>query len=259
MSLIDKIKDIVVSPLTAVLMRRNPVLKAAVLRSSELWNSAGYDRVFNEETKNALSEQLWIRLQDIIRDANPVMKCRQALCDAVLELSNYQVLVLPPPPELDTTGLRGTQGITGELKPRLLEISEKNETLRELVYGAFPGKPTYEEVWNLVAGLHWRNAWWTETINAARNALGDCNAVQDRDWYRPFLHAMCVFAEDTYRKDIGMPPAIPGDGFPAPLVYSSLLQAVLRGDRYPDLSWRELYGDMIARGELRPPFPADRS
>jgi len=258
--MVGKLKDIITFPLAAFLIRRNPVLKAAVLRSSEIWNSAGYDSVFNEETKNSLSDQLWMRLQEIIRDQNPVMKCRQALCDAVIELADYQVLVLPPPPEPDPTGLRGTQGITGELKSHLLEIADKNKNLREIVYGAFPGKPTYEEVWDLVAGLHWRNYWWAETINAARRALMDCNEIPERDWYRPFLHAACVFAESIYRQDIGLPPAVSGGGTTdlVPLAYSCFMHAVLGGDRYPDLTWRELCKDQIAQGELRPPFPTNQ-
>lgn len=185
------------------------------------------------------------------------MKCRQALCDAVIELSDYQVLFIPPPPEPDPTGLRGTQGITGELKPHLLEIAKKNESLREIVYGSLPGEPTYEEVWNLVVGFYYRNYWWAETINAARCALGDHNDIPERDWFRPLVHATSVFAEDVYRRDIGMPSAIVGEGSTAlvPLAYSTFLHVVLKGDRYPDLAWRELSKDQIARDELRPPFP----
>ena len=92
MSILGGLKDTIGLLLRVALFGRNPVLKAAGLRSLETWGALGLDHAFNKETGRALGEQQFALLQSIVRDQNPVMKCRQALCDAVIELSEPRFL-----------------------------------------------------------------------------------------------------------------------------------------------------------------------
>ena len=97
-----------------------------------------------------------------------------------------------------------------------------------------------------------------ETFTACRVNLGDNNSDEDRDWYRPFLHAQCVFSESLFRQDLELGPA-PGirDETLVPVIYSTFMNIVLSGDRFPDLAWREQFKKDIEDGSLLPPFPAD--
>ena len=230
---------------------KSPVLAAALLRSSEVFDSLPLKEHCNEETRDKLSRGLLDKVYGIIGAPNPVAKCREELVSLVIELTGYQVLIIPPEPDADPTRLRGTQGVTGGLKAHLLEISEANKQIKELMHG-WTENPTYDDVSDAVLLRYWVCHWYAETISACRITLGDYNPVEGRDWYRPFYHSQCVFAEDMYRKEIGLPPA--DVGMIESLAYSTFMSSVLRGEKYPDLAWTEHYKDMIERGDLRPPF-----
>jgi hypothetical protein len=103
---------------------------------------------------------------------------------------------------------------------------------------------------------YWRDWWFLETINAVRIALKDCNQIDGKDWLKPFVHASCVFYEDIYRNELGLPSAITENGVGViPLMYSTFSDTVMSGEQYPDLAWREHYADAIQEGRLKPPFP----
>ena len=232
----------------------NPVLRAALVRSSTVYDALPLKDIISKETSHTLSSQVLERVYGIINAANPVLKCREELTGAILQYAKYQVLILPPEPEEDPTELRGTQGVSGELKPLLLEIAEKSKDIKELMHGVVE-KPTYDDVWNSALFHYWKYHWFAETFNACRIALNDHNPVDGKDWYKPFIHAMCVWEEFQYRKDLGMPSAISGD---SPSLtefnYSTFLDTVLSGAQYPDLDWKEQFKDAIEDGSLRPPF-----
>jgi hypothetical protein len=233
---------------------KSPVLTAALLRSSTVFDNLPLKKQCSAETRTKLSRGLLEKVYGIIGAPDPILKCRQELAGIVIELSQWQVLVLPPEPEADPTRMRGTQGVTGRLKQHLLEISKKDKKLKELMHG-WTENPTYDDVWEAVLTQYWVCYWFAETINACRIALGDCNAATGRDWYQPWYHSMCVWAEHAYRREAGLPLAIEGKNESiTALAYSTFLDSVLAGDRYPDLFWKEHYKEMIERGELQPPF-----
>jgi hypothetical protein len=189
----------------------------------------------------------------IISAPSPVSKCREELVNAVIELTHYQVLIIPPEPESDESGMRGTQGVTGQLKPLLLDISKRNGLVIELMRAAGVNEPTYNNVWDAVLLRYWCFYLLSQTLNACRVALDDYNPNPGRDWYKPFYHAMCVCAEDTYRWDLGLKSAIPNDALTT-LAYSTVANFVIAGHRNPDLAWKEACSGLIKGGDLRPPF-----
>ena len=237
-------------------LEEHPVLKAAMLVSADVFDNTGL-REFSDETKETLANGLLEKIYHIISSDDKISTCRSHFTEAILELADYQVLILPPAPEEDPTGLRGTQGISGDLKPLLLEISKNNQRIKELMYG-ITNNPTYDDVYDTVLVQYWRSYWWSQTFTACRVKLGDNNSDEDRDWYRPFLHAQCVFSESLFRQDLELGPA-PGirDETLVPVSYSTFMNIVLSGDRFPDLAWREQFKKDIEDGSLLPPFPAD--
>lgn len=234
-------------------IERSPILRAALFRSSAAFASTGL-KDFSEKVKIDMSEELLNCLTDIVYSKDRVDRCRYFFVSAVVEFCKYQVLVLPPMPEDDETGLRGTQGVSGELKPLLLDICQKNAQIKEVMYGLVDN-PTYGDVWDTVLVHYWKWWWWTETLNVCRIEMGDSNPIKENDWNRPFIHAMCVFSEDGFRRDLGMPPG-PGIVEPslAPLQYSTFVNFVLNGERFPDLAWRTYYKESIDGNVLCPPY-----
>ncbi len=81
-------------------------------------------------------------------------------------------------------------------------------------------------------------------FEAIRDALNDIHPNTEKDWYEPFVHAMCASEEHDFREAIGMPDVIEKDGsmgnFGA-LKYSTYWNIVMSGAKYPNLEWEEAW------------------
>jgi hypothetical protein len=221
--------------------RENPVLNAIVKESAVIYEQAGLRDYITEEERSELSRQLFLEINSICNAAEPVLACRDRLAKTMLKFASYQVLVIPPMPEEDTSGLRGQPGITGQLKERMLQIVQKNDVLRAEMYGATDSR-SYEALWEVVQRSYWKSYWFLETFNAARVEMNDVE--KGNDWYRSFMHAACANQEHQYRWELEMPPALAEDvARVASTAYSVFTDIVLSGEQNPATEWRACHKD----------------
>ncbi|NOX70206.1 MAG: hypothetical protein GXP15_13540 [Gammaproteobacteria bacterium] len=220
--------------------RQNPLLIATVEKSSHIYHRIPLREFIDEAKRQQLSRQLYLDINEICNSTDPVTSCREKLAATMLDFARYQVLVIPPIPEDDASGLRGQPGISGELGEHIFSLAEKNESLSaELRDFAEPRTP--DTVWNFVQQSYWMTYWFLETINAARIELGDRD---EEDWYRSFMHAACANREHIYRRDLALPSCFePHVADIAPTAYSIFTDIVLSGAGNPGREWREYYRD----------------
>lgn len=219
----------------------NPVLHAAVRKSSAIYDQIPLCDYITEETRSELSRQLFREIYAICNASNPMLACRDKLATAMLKFASYQVLVIPPAPEEDPSGLRGQPGITGNLKERLVQIVQKNNSLRSEMYEATDSR-SYEALWEVLQRSYWKSYWFLGTINAARIEMDDVD--KDHDWYRSFMHAACANQEHVYRWELEMPPAFAEDvAKVASTAYSVFTDIVLSGEQNPATEWRACHKD----------------
>ena len=221
--------------------RQNPVLLSTVDKSSIIYDQIPLKNFVGDDARGVLARNLYLVINEICNSFDPVMAWREKLAAKMIEFASYQVLVIPPPPENDPSGLRSQPGITGGLKEHLGRIAEANSHLRSEIYGKTK-LPTLDIIWDLVQQSYWQTYWFLETFNSARIELGDYS--KDRDWYMPFKHAVCANYEHIYRREAGLPPAFDEDTAAlAPTAYSIFTDIVLSGAKDPGLEWRDYYKD----------------
>jgi hypothetical protein len=80
-------------------------------------------------------------------------------------------------------------------------------------------------------------------LDAARRALGDCDADPRRDWLAPAWVSACIFREDVYRGELGLPGLLP----PAQAMYCSGWHELAEaGERHLrqlwETGWQEMFG-----------------
>ena len=85
-----------------------------------------------DESKRSAYVKILTDVQESIAQPDPVQGVRLRILYLIIETAFYQVLVIPPKPELDESGLRSFEGITGELKSHIPELVAKDEHLKEL-------------------------------------------------------------------------------------------------------------------------------
>jgi hypothetical protein len=124
---------------------------------------------------------------------------------------------------------------------------QKDKRLREFMH-AFDHARSFADVWDCVL-FRYRISWaWAEFHQRLRTPLRDRNPSESRDWYRPFLAAMCAWEEHQYREALRWPSALTDDPADAPLValaYSTFMNNVIDGATYPDLAWRDAVGEFV--------------
>lgn len=236
-----------------VIAKRREAKQAAQLLQSPYYTALrqALDVYWTNEPAHAgqVSAQLMIDVREqfiqegmaIANSENPVLENRKRLAAAVAECARLQVLVLPPIPEPDGTGIRGQWGVSGELKSRLLELATANKDLREWLYG-FEGMDTWNAIWNAVLLRYWIVLARANVLSALRGPLDDSHPVRERDWFKPFLATQCGRYEHEYRESLGMPSNLATDHFAATMQCMKLalfVNCVVQGARYPDLDWRD--------------------
>jgi hypothetical protein len=80
--------------------------------------------------------RIWAgKVSEILESSDPLQKARSEIVSFVIALAPFQVLVLPPLPAVDETGLRGWLGISGELQRQLELVSSTDEPLATYLQG----------------------------------------------------------------------------------------------------------------------------
>jgi hypothetical protein len=221
--------------------RQNPVLLSTVDISSKIYDGIPLRNFIGDDARGTLARELFLEINGICNAFDPVVACREKLAKTMIKFASFQVLVIPPPPEADPSGLRSQPGISGELTEHLVQIAENNYELRSELSAAMDAR-TFDALWESLQRSYWQAYWFLETFNAARVELGDCKGEQD--WFLPFKHAVCANYEHIYRRELDLPSAFDEDlASIAPDAYSIFTDIVLSGAEDPDLEWRDYYKD----------------
>ena len=157
----------------------------------------------------------------------------------MLRFALYQVLVIPPPPADDKSGLRGLPGITGELKTHITKLAHDNMSLRSDLH-ASPHFDDARPVDERVEIEFWKSFWYLETLIALERELGDLD--ESKDWSRAFRHAACANQENLYRLDLDMESAFTEDE-PRGLAtaYAIFTDIVVSGAADPLAEWLDYH------------------
>ena len=221
--------------------RRNPAFLAAVETSALVFHELPEKLHLDETARRRLARQLYLELHEAFNATSPVAGLRQKIAETMLRHALLQVMLVPPAPEPDTSGLRGLPGITGTLMRRLDDVARFNSELHAALYENSNDKPGLPlDV--LLRRAHAASAWRVRSFDAVRRELGD--VTRGRDWYRPFLFAACANQESRYRRDLDLPSAFePGLAAIAPVAYSLFTDIVLSGAQDPLAEWQAYHRD----------------
>lgn len=238
-------------------MRATPFREACSLAINQKLGETKLREHWSPEAVERIAGWLWQECLGIEAHENPRGRCRYLLVDQSLARSKFEVLIMEPAPAKNTSGLVGTEGVTGKLHAHIDEIFRADAELRDMT-GLASVDVDWQSANDAAVLMMWKTYWISSVFNVARAALHD-NAVDDgRDWYRPFYHSACVAAEYSARQKIGLPNAIDGDdtGMVA-LAYHSFMEFALSEAPSPLRAWRDHYRDWIETGRISPPYGAD--
>ena len=234
----------ILSGRSAVLERsENPVLNAAVQKSAEIYQALPLSQFIDSQCSDQLARHFYLEINSVCNATGPIALCRQKLARTMLRFALYQVLMIPPEPENDLSGLRSCPGISGELTSKLKALAKKSIALgADLHDSQFFSED--EDLWVIVQTEYWKTCWMLETLNVVRKELGDC--LEKNDWYRPFMHTACANQENLYRIDLEIPSAFDqAIAREAPAAYSIFTDIVVSGAKDPLAEWQDYHAGSV--------------
>ena len=224
--------------------RKNPVVDAAVREAALIYDQSPLSDFIDEARRSQLARELYLEIVRICNTTDPKIACRDQLVATMLWVASLQVLVIPPAPEEDVSGLRGTPGITGALRERLVDLCHRNDDLRSEIHEQTDHRD-FDSMFDVIQRRLWEARWLLGTLNATRLALGDSAG---EDWFDTFLHAACARQEHGYRWELELPPAIDDDVAREVIAaYAVFADIVLSGAADPMTEWREYLRDSNIR------------
>lgn len=242
-----KVIESVIARFALRALKKGPVYRAAIdeIRGTLANKSTCLGKIMSQSQKDDLAAQIISEVIAVVTAPDPIMANRERLVNYVLQLAKFLVLVLAPlsDEEEDVTGLRGRPGITGELRAYIPELAQKDEFLKEHLW-AHLDNPTSQDIDDLCDAQYQLFHFMTTVFNRTRVALGDHHPSPEKDWYRPFVAAMCACEEHNYRKAIGLPDILAQqDNWAdlAALTYLTFAKIVMSDAKYPNFEWEERY------------------
>jgi hypothetical protein len=230
--------------------QRSPLGLALQKHTHEYFYSGQALAWFKSENKEKIIQDFMAQLVAVRSSDNIAMALREKLAEYVLMYAQLSVLCLTEEEKAQHMFAENPY-ISGELHHHIQRAFELNEEMARIVWTK-DGKLDRSE---LIATANTRSAtalYYANGFNIARVAIGDTEP--DKDWYKPFVEAMVVWAEDQVREKLGLPRLVPG--LIGSLPYASFLDHVLGSERNPFFTWTRDWPELYLAGEGPVPAPA---
>lgn len=217
--------------------RRTPLGQALAQHTQTYFYSGTTLSHFDEASKKRLIEDFGQKVLAVSQSRNAVHDLRELLANYVLAFAALQVLCLT---EAEKAGAfyKGNPYISGELHAHIERAAELSEELSRIRFeSSQPLSAT-----DLVAVANQRCAlllYYANGLNMVRITIGD---KSPRDWFKPFVEAMLVWEEASYREKLGLPRLTPG--FVDHLAYSNFLNYVTNGAPSPYYEWSKAWPEL---------------
>lgn len=221
-------------------LKTNPAVIEVTKIIKACWTESNNSKGHSSEFIKIYGERMMSDFFSILSDEDPKMANRRKLCDHVLWYSHYYLISID-----ETASVCGHLGISGRLKPRILELFKTDEFLQKEAH-AYPDLSSYEDALTVVSARGNLAYAFMDAHQRFRHYLKDVNPSSEKDWFSPLFYSQCANQEHEYRKQLGIPSGLSNKGMGANLkatAYGCLMLGVLRGDQYPDLEWDKVWSD----------------
>jgi hypothetical protein len=236
-------------------IKKSPTL-SVLHEHSEQFISNLRKKGISEDMARSWAQQTFEQLLPALNSSDPKTECRKLLVSWALVDCDYKVMLIPPSPEPDWTGLRGLQGISGKLWECRVELARTHVPIRDAIHAA-SAEVNETNAKSMILALAHQASYLLNMANIARLAINDYHHDLALDWFHPMRYSFCVSAENNLQKLIGLPTSLDEDL--AALMHNTMMTFVLDGSRFPDVAWREHYRDQIQRGLVSLPSFKRRS
>jgi hypothetical protein len=185
-------------------LEAHPIYGAVLMLLRERLNdtSQGIGKHWSEEAKLRMISGILKDIDQRLNQPNPVQAVRMRLVELTLMTAGFEVLTTKKPFPF--------QGISGKLKEHIPLLAKSDPELGKFIYSV-DGKITdVNEQWDACLAGYWMLHLYMSAFNITRISLNDYHIDQKKDWFKACYLSFCIWQEQKYRTDLGLPTVIPG-------------------------------------------------
>lgn len=192
----------------------------------------------SEEVQQKIISDLYHKIRTILASENPLLALREKISIYVDLLTSLQVIAMDE--QEKRTYYADCAYVSGELLQHVRLCSEHNKELAELVW-KYPDL-TDNDIIGFCNRRRMVHLYFLNGLNCLRAEFDDFDHT--KDWLLPFVKAMLIWHEDTYRRNLKLPSLLPNtlDG----LILCSFSSFVESGESNPYFAWHSKYGDKVS-------------
>lgn len=197
----------------------------------------------DEEEKQKACVELHTKAINILSSPQPILAVREQLADHVLTFAQLMVAGMKEE-DLEDRNYAGTPYISGKLRPHIRKIADHIDELGRQRFS--DPDITDEEMADFCTARASFLLFYCNGLNMVSISVED-RANKRSEWFRAYVQAAMVAAEDGLRREIGLESLLPGsvDG----LIYSSFTDYVINGEPDPFYSWTKVWPDYFLYGK----------
>lgn len=219
--------------------KRTPIAQALRAHTQMYFHDTILKSLTEEAKKQRIAE-FTRRVGRILSSPNPFLSYRNELVETAFSYADLQVLCLLPEEKNDVTN---SPYISGELHKHLRFCKEYQDDVARIMW-QFPGF-TDEEIivaLNMATVLH---LYHLNGLNIVRGFFERHNLDDPKDWFKPFVKSMLIFAEQSHRQKLGLASLCGEFGIEA-LEHMTFSNFVRDGHQQPLFEWERHYNRVHA-------------
>lgn len=207
------------------------------------WNDDAPFAYFAEDTKLKHCAELHSMAADCLNSANPVLAVREKLANYVVTFAPLMVAGMRPDGKQGNELYEDSPYISGQLRPHISAIANHIDELGQLRFE--DPDISDDDLGDFCTSRASLLLFYCNGLNNVSIYLEDRVSLRS-EWYRAFVQAAMVFAEDHIRRAVELPSLLPSTT--GGLVYSSFMEYVINGDSDPFYSWCRDFPDYYLWG-----------
>jgi hypothetical protein len=198
--------------------------------------SKGIGRHWSEDGKSDLISNCLRDVEQAVNSTNPTQAVRMRVIEFQLLTTKFDVLIMQKPTPF--------KELSGELKQYIPELAKNDKELEAFFYGLDVTPITFDDMFDAVLMRYWVLHLYMSAFNRLRFSFDDYHSDNKKDWFRASYYSFCIWHENTYRQELGLPSLIQGDSSDLKsIMYSTWINRAQEGHKELRLAWEKSWED----------------
>ncbi len=155
---------------------------------------------YEEDEKDRLIYDCLLDIEQTLFEKDKIKSVRLKIIDLMFDCSEMNVLIMKPPTM--------SKMLSGEIEVKIVEFFAVSEALQKTFPNIEPNSAEFDVLKNEIIQRYLRLHFYMSAYNAVRFCLNDFNDDLKKDWFRTCYVSLCIWHEDTFRTQLGMPSLV---------------------------------------------------